>query len=156
MASMVDLMLDQAEALVEQNPRSGAAKRRAVSSAYYAAFHALMWLCASEMLPDGDTESAEFERVYRGIDHGPMKNAFQTNGPLKQTIILREIGTDLIQLQEARMIADYSPPRSNLFERAVVEEQIERARSIVSRLENLTDRDRQTLAVHLLFQARKK
>jgi hypothetical protein len=156
MASMVDLMLDQAEALVEQNPRSGAAKRRAVSSAYYAAFHALMWLCASEMLPDGDIDSADFERVYRGIDHGPMKNAFQTNSPLKQTVVLREIGTDLIQLQEARMIADYSPPRRNLFDRASVKEHIARARSVVSRLDSLADRDRQTLAVHLLFQARKK
>ncbi|MBO1018861.1 hypothetical protein IPV08_02610 [Methylobacterium sp. SD274] len=156
MASMVDLMLDQAVALVEQNPRSGAAKRRAVSSAYYAAFHALMWLCASEMLPGGDTSSADFERVYRGIDHGPMKNAFQTNGPLKQTIVLRDIGTDLIQLQEARMIADYSPPRSNLFELAAVKEHLDRARSVVSRLEGLTGPDRQTLAVHLLFQARRK
>lgn len=156
MASMTDLMLDQAEALVEQNPRSSAAKRRAVSSAYYAAFHRLMLLCAREVLPEEDVESAEFERVYRAIDHGPAKNAFLANGPLRQIDALRQIGTDFIQLQDARMLADYSPPRRSLFERSTVSEHISRARSIVFRLQALTEKDRQTLAVHLLFQARKK
>lgn len=153
---MVELMLDQAETLVEQNPRSSAAKRRAISSGYYAAFHELMWLCANEILPDEDIGSLEFERVYRAIDHGPVKNAFLANGPLKQIDALRRIGTDLIQLQDARMSADYSPPRPNLFDRATAMEHIARARSLVSRLQDLNEKDRQILAVHLLFQARKK
>lgn len=153
---MIDLMLDQAEALVEQNPRSSAAKRRAISSAYYASFHMLMWVCAREVLPEEDVGSDAFGRVYRSIDHGPVKNAFLAKGSLEQIDSLQQIRTDFIQLQDARMLADYAPPRPNLFARATAKEHIARARSLVSRLKNLNDKDRQTLAIHLLFQARKK
>ena len=148
-------MLEQASELVERYPRSSAAKRRAVSSAYYAAFHWLLWTCARTVLPEAGSESADFERAYRALDHGTLKNAF-AGGSLKKAAALGAIGTDFVQLQEARIKADYSPPRHNLFALAEVKEHLTRARTIIDGLTALNDLDRQTLAINLLFPSRKK
>jgi hypothetical protein len=156
MTAMVLQMLDQATELIERNPGSSAAKRRAVSGAYYAAFHAVMQLCADEILPGSDAASAEFERVYRQIDHGPLKQAFVSDGPLKRNTALRQIGDDIIRLQDARKLADYAPPRPNVVTLAKAREHVERAREILSRLASLTAQDRRTLALNLLFPPRKK
>ena len=73
MTAFVSQLLEQAPELIERNPGSSAAKRRAVGTAYYATFHAIMQLCADAILPNSDIASAEFGRVYRRIDHGPLK-----------------------------------------------------------------------------------
>ncbi len=155
MASVMEQMLEQAVELVERHPSSSAAKRRAVSSAYYAAFHWLLWTCARTVLPELQSETAEFERVYRTLDHGTLKNAFASN-TLKSNAALSAIGTDFVQLQEARIKADYTPPRRNLFALPEVKEHLARARTIIAGLTDLNAQDRQTLAVHLLFPVRKK
>jgi hypothetical protein len=155
MASVMEQMLEQAAELVERHPHSSAAKRRAVSSAYYAAFHWLLWTCGRTVLPDLDPETDEFVRVYRALDQGTLKNAF-ASGLLKSNAALSAIGTDFVQLQEARIKADYTPPRRNLFAVSEVREHLERARTIIDRLTDLNEQDRQTLAVHLLFPVRKK
>lgn len=155
MPSMIDSMLRQAADLVERNPRSSAAKRRAVSSAYYATFHQLLALCAGSILPDGDVGTPEFERVYRTLDHGTLRHAF-TAAPLRSNPVLSPIGFGFVQLQEARIKADYSPPRRNLFSLAEVTEYLARARALVSALTELDDPDRRVLVVHLLFPSRKK
>ncbi|MDP4021836.1 hypothetical protein Q8W71_04290 [Methylobacterium sp. NEAU 140] len=148
-------MLDQADELIERYHRSSAAKRRAVSTAYYAAFHWLLWHCAQQILPGEDANSVEFERVYRALDHGTLKNAFNGN-VLKGNSSLNAIGTDFIQLQEARIKADYTPPRRNVFALSEAKEHLARAREIIAKMQDLNDADRQVLAIHLLFPSRKK
>lgn len=153
---MIGQMLDQADAQLDLYSRSAAAKRRAVSTAYYAAFHAIMWTCARRVLPSEAVDTDAFERVYRGVDHGSVKGVFQPNGALSKLKIFDEIGTDIVQLQAARIRADYSSPRRNLFQFSEAKEHVARARKIVTRLSNLGDEDRQILAIHLLFPVRKK
>src|SRR3954454_3078466 len=113
-ATMVERLFDLARGMIEDSPLSSAVKRRAVSTVYYAAFHALLRTCADALLPDEELGSAEYERVYRAIDHGSLKSAFDAQkGPLKDNPRLREIGELLVQLQSARIAADYLPPRIN-------------------------------------------
>jgi hypothetical protein len=48
---MVDRLLDLADQMVREGSGSSALRRRAVSTAYYAVFHALAKSCASILLP---------------------------------------------------------------------------------------------------------
>jgi len=108
--TMVDRLLDLADQMVREGFESSATRRRAVSTAYYAVFHALAKSCASILLRSIDKHSDIYERVYRALDHGPLKNAFMTkDGPLKYRQTLRDIGELVIQLQSERHRADYTP-----------------------------------------------
>lgn len=157
MGTHVGRLLDLADALIDQHPRSSAVKRRAVSTAYYAAFHALMRTCADALLPDQGRDTAEYERVYRALDHGSMKNAFQATGsPLRQSKHLSRIGELIVPLQSARMQADYAPPRINFYEADQARDFVAQAREIVSRLDALPAEAKLTLAVHLIFKDRSK
>src|SRR5271156_3336117 len=92
--SMVSLLLEAADTLLEERPRSSAFKRRAISTAYYAVFHALAKLCAESMLPSAVRSTNEYTRVYRALEHGPLKAAFGKE-PLRGHETLRRIG-DLV------------------------------------------------------------
>lgn len=160
--TLVDRLLDLAEQTIEDNPQSSAIRRRAVSTAYYAAFHALMRTCADVVLPDADANSPEYAAVYRAIDHGSLKRAFGERpgsgraGPLRETAALREIGDLIVPLQSARVEADYSPPKTGFYKDRQVEEYIAIARRIVERLRALRTQDRVVLAVHLIFKDRSR
>ena len=157
MGTYVGRLLDLADALIDLHPRSSAVKRRAVSTAYYAAFHALMRTCADTLLPEGSRDTAEYERVYRALDHGSMKNAFQTAGsPLRQNKPLGRIGELIVPLQSARMQADYASPRIDFYEEDQARDFVAQAREIVSGLDALTAEARLVLAIHLIFKDRSK
>jgi hypothetical protein len=110
-------------------------------------------LCADELLGKTGRSSQEYERVYRSLDHGPLKTAFERN-PLKEYPILREIGNYVVALQSARHKADYSPPKRDLLRREECRQLIETARTTIERLRSLEQAERRTLAVHLLFKSR--
>lgn len=154
MATMIECMLDQADDLISRYPTSRAARRRAVSSAYYATFHALSECCADWVLPEEDETSETYEKVYRAIDHKPMKNAFRNQTALRQRPALLRIGETIIELQNARLSADYLPSGHKLFSLADAEEYMAKARLTVERIDRLTPADRTTLAIHLLFKDR--
>ncbi len=82
MNTMVERLLSLAEDLQSQDVRSAVFRRRAVSTAYYAVFHALARLCADELIGKNGRSSRDYERVYRALDHGPLKSAFERS-PLK-------------------------------------------------------------------------
>jgi uncharacterized protein (UPF0332 family) len=149
--TMVSRLLDAAELLLESGGRSGAFRRRAVSTAYYAVFHSLAKSSAGALLSDDATE--EYVRVYRALDHGPLKSAFAT-GPLKDRDNLREIGTTVILLQSERHKADYLPPTKGVFTVKRARELVDQARDVVAAIEQLSSADRRTLAAHLLFKNR--
>jgi uncharacterized protein (UPF0332 family) len=148
---MVDRLLEMAEMLVQEYPRSGAAKRRAVSTAYYAVFHEIADTCAEELFRDSDVNSPEYERVYRALDHASLN----AQGPLNRIPTLREIGRSIATLQNERMKADYKPPTKNLFSRAETRELIELARDTVRRIGSLRPEDRRVMAIRLLFKERR-
>ena len=155
MATMVERLLDAADDLLTSR-RSSAAKRRAVSTAYYSVFHGLAKLCADELLPRADREADEYLRVYRALDHGTAKQAFNLPGsPLRTEPQFKEIGDWLALLQEQRERADYLPPLPVPFTEARAIQLVAEARKACAAIDRLSPEDRRTLAVRLLFKARR-
>ncbi len=85
--------------------------RRAVSTAYYAVFHALARACADALV--GKTKvkrpNKAWVEVYRGLGHGAARNACSaaTNIGFPQEI--KEFSNAFERLQSARHAADYDP-----------------------------------------------
>lgn len=85
--------------------------RRAVSSAYYAVFHALAKTCADVLV--GKTKSKRpnkaWVEVYRGLDHGIAKTACERAGNVAFPQAIKDFSDAFGQLQFARHCADYDP-----------------------------------------------
>jgi hypothetical protein len=135
--------------------RSATLQRRAVSTAYYAVFHALARLCAAELLGGGVStrKTMEYEKVYRALDHGPLKTAF-TSIPLKNFIPIKAIGDRVVELQSERIRSDYLPSRGRLYKTIECARLVQSARSAVELIEKLSADERRTLAVYLIFKNR--
>src|ERR1700733_451735 len=142
MATMVSRLLDAADLSIQEGSNSSAFRRRAVSTAYYAVFHALAKHCADEMLQPIARNSDEYERVYRALEHGTLKSAFSK----RSSKILRDIGDSIVGLQTERHRADYLPPVRNLFSISEAQKLVDQARKAVSEIESLSKQDRRTLA----------
>ena len=150
--TMVDRLLDAAQTLLDAGSRSSAFKRRAVSTAYYAVFHALAKTCSTAMLPHEAYETKDFERVYRTLDHVTLATAFNRD-PLKQIDGMRRISEIVVRLQDERKRADYLPPTRNIFSSTQVITLLGQAREAVQAIDRLSAADRRTLAVWLLFKS---
>lgn len=153
--SMVERLLSAAEDILKSKPRSAAYRRRAVSTAYYAVFHALAKLCAETLLKDASHNDEAYSKIYRALDHGPLRNMF-VQAPLKDHPVIKMFGPSIITLQAERHRADYSPPDRNMFTASKVAEIINQARFVVGELDNLNEADRLLLATSLLFKERKQ
>lgn len=152
---MVSLLLEAADTLLKERPRSSAFKRRAVSTAYYAVFHALAKLSADNLLHSADRKTDEYSRVYRALEHRSLKAAFGQE-PLRDHVTLRKIGDLVVALQSERYRADCLPPIKNVFSQPETKKLIEQARQAVGEIEALSPQDRRTLATCLLFRARQQ
>mgnify|MGYP003651306772 CR=1 FL=1 len=152
---MASRMLDAADHLLRHGTRSIAFRRRAVSTAYYAAFHAVDKLCADYLTRSAPRASAEYLRVYRALDHASLKNAF-ARSPLKDVPRLGQIGSSLVTLQTERHRADYLPPIANVFTHDRGTLLLEMAREVVKQIEAIKPRDEacRLLAISLLFKER--
>jgi uncharacterized protein (UPF0332 family) len=108
-------LLDQAADLVlkEANRPRQASLRRAISTAYYAVFHLLIFEATKTIVP----EKSIGYLVARAFQHNEMKEiskAFYAGAPKKLGTILPTVSSDLkhvagafVTLQEARHQADY-------------------------------------------------
>ncbi|MYC37857.1 MAG: hypothetical protein F4X66_13240 [Chloroflexi bacterium] len=93
-------------------PTTGAI-RRAISTAYYAAFHALAASNADALIgPAHDQLTAEaWFRIYRGLDHNHAKSQLQQNRAYLPADA--QVFADLFRdLQNERHNADYNPRAS--------------------------------------------
>ncbi|MGO9743610.1 MAG: hypothetical protein ACLPN5_19255 [Roseiarcus sp.] len=105
MSKLHDDLMETAEHLLAQPARfEGAKFRRAASTAYYAVFHRLAALCATHV-GRLKTDSEEFQKLYRYIDHGPTRKALKSSAEFGNSL-----GRPFELLQEARNLADYSGP----------------------------------------------
>ena len=156
-ASMASRLLDAADTLLREGRRSNAFRRRAVSTAYYAVFHALAKLCADYVTRSARRATDEYGRVYRSLEHGVLKNAF-AQPPLKDNQKLSDIGAIVVRLQAERHRADYLPPIAGIFSRDIAQELVEQAREAVAELESLKpqNKDCRTLATSLVFRERRQ
>ena len=96
------------------NPRpTRATAHRAVSTAYYAAFHALMESNASSVIPQPDTalKAEAWTQIYRMPSHQDARNRLAA----ARTILpepARQYASELANLYDARINADYNPNRT--------------------------------------------
>lgn len=151
--TMIERLLALAEELAEKSGRSPTLRRRAVSTAYYALFHALAELCAQELLgSDTSKRSNEYVRVYRSLDHGTLKKAF-LEPPLTGVPALQKIGNRVVRLQSERIRSDYLPQQS-IYTTEQSIDLVKSARAALLWVDKLSHGDRRTLAVHLLFKNR--
>jgi hypothetical protein len=150
---MHDDLLDIASRLAqleEGKPRQ-ASLRRAISSAYYALFHAVAKLCADKLVGYSKPWGL-YTPIYRTLDHGKAKDVFKRM-LTGHGADIAGIGQTFILLQEQRHMADYDPSPLRLG-RAETFDLIERARQAMSRLGALSEDERLLLATQLIARTR--
>lgn len=152
MASLVERMLQIADGLIADRPRSAAARRRAVSTAYYAAFHAFARVCTDELVREADIGSTVYTRAYRALTHGAFQTARGQLSQLTGTTRLREALDLMHSLRQAREVADYACPDPDAMKLSAAREHLDQAHEIVERLDRLTASEREFLAVFLLVK----
>lgn len=123
---------------------TGAHKRRAVSTAYYAAFHAFTYSLVSSLVP---TDNASlFARVYRKPEHKQFGDATLLRGSEQAD----SIRTAMKNLRDWREKADYdiqtfdAPPEQ-------IAQLIENAEQVIGMIEKLDEETRLHLAVNVLI-----
>ena len=133
--------------------------RRAVSTTYYALFHALAECCANTLIgatPRNRSQQA-WRQTYRALDHRHAKN--QCNRT-EITLFPQEIQTfaaSFIDLQNRRHTADYDPlpnRSSTFFYRHDVLELITEAEQAINSLNSAYPLDRHAFAAYVLFPLR--
>lgn len=110
-ANLAAQFLATSKTLVETSPEDSGALRRAISTAYYAVFHALARMCADALVGDveADRPNKAWVEVYRGLDHGKCKNACAGAKNVAFPQELRDFADAFGQLQSIRHQADYDP-----------------------------------------------
>jgi hypothetical protein len=85
------------------------ARNRAVSTAYYALFHALAEFCARELV-GAWTPWPPFRHIYRSVEHGHARRVFEEIAKDRTfSQEARVLGQLFVDLQKARHAADYDP-----------------------------------------------
>ena len=153
-----DLIEIAAELLQSPSGRhKQAALKRAVSTAYYALFHALAYNCVDSLLGwrmHSDNYWDVVTPLYRMVDHSAAKKVFvQIKNDRSSSDELRRISVAFTELQADRIFADYDP-RPGLFTRGDVLQRIEQARDAIHDLRSLSADGRRALAVQLISKQR--
>lgn len=155
---MIEDLLDIAKSLAERE--KGRPKhtslRRAVSTAYYALFHAVAERCAGTLITFGG-EGSDWETyslVYRTLDHASAKKVF-TQDPLGRLFgpQVARIGAIFVRLQDARITADYDPKPFRLGRDEGLE-LVAQAREGSELMNKLPNDQARRLAAHLIAKRR--
>ena len=131
--------------------------RRAVSTAYYALFHALANCCADMLAGSTRTNRSQraWRQTYRALEHGHAKNQC-----VNQSVMgrfppeIQGFGEEFADMQALRHIADYDPDPEDTFIRAGVLEYIERSETAILEFDNAPAADRRAFAIYVLFRLR--
>ena len=124
--------------------------KRAVSTTYYAMFHAVCSSNADVLVgtsPTGD-DLELWVQAYRALDHRPAKDrlaSYQLYSPAPEILDFSGV---FGRMQGYRLDADYNP--SSVFVRVEVVTLIDRAEAVTQAFDNLPARQRRLLATHLL------
>lgn len=130
--------------------------KRAVSTAYYALFHALAYNNVDALLGWGMPSPHYWDIVspiYGLIEHGSAKSALgRITRTHPQSDVFIRVGSAFAEIQKQRMLADYDPkPRFTL---SAVRELIEVAREAIADIGRLRRDDRRFLASQLIAKNR--
>ena len=153
-------LIDSARILAgasERQSRQGrprqAMLKRAISTAYYAMFHALCSSNASLVAGQStDAQSREaWTRTYRGLDHGPARERMaRASGQMDPAV--QQFATVFALLQQQRQRADYDP--HSRFLRNQVVNLIQIAEAATQGLMNTAPAVRRPLATLVLLRDR--
>lgn len=162
-------LLEQADELL-QAPERGAPrqadKRRAVSAAYYALFHALAALIANELIGAVHKKQPRYTLVYRSIEHAKLRalcsDLIKSQPPAKYRAFspaagfstdLKVVANAFVDLQELRHRADYDP--SYKIDTATARRHVRRARVAIRRLAKLPAVEHQLFSTLALFEPKR-
>ena len=127
--------------------------RRAVSTAYYAMFHALASSnadCLAGTPHDPLTEHA-WSRIYRGLNHNAARrNLLQDHGLFSAQI--KEFATVFAEVQDLRHLADYEPNR--VFTLPQTLELIDRAEAAIASFMQTSADEHRVMAIQTLISRR--
>ena len=152
---IVSDFLATARRLAEAAPRKPkqADLRRAISTAYYALFHAFA-LDAANLLFGGAGKELEaaWAQTYRALDHGAAKKACAQVRAPEFPLPICAAAEVFVTLQQQRHDADYDPLKR--FTRAEAVEIIDVAEATIASLKSCTPKDRVAFAVQILLKRR--
>ena len=128
--------------------------RRAVSTAYYAMFHALAQTCAALLGTNPSTKHAWIQ-LYGALEHGPAKSRCTGPSNVLQTFprAVQNFASHFVKMQAHRHRADYDPTAR--LERAAVFQYIEETKTAIEDLNQAPRKDRRAFAVYVLFPLRR-
>lgn len=127
--------------------------KRAVSTAYYALFHALAKDAADRLIGVGAARTDRaWVQTYRALDHGFAKNACRETRNLGFPANLVDCANEFVELQDARHRADYDPEAR--YSRAEALDWVARAEVAIAKLKASSNKDRKAFAVHILMRRR--
>ncbi|MFN6955541.1 MAG: hypothetical protein ACK4PG_12170 [Acetobacteraceae bacterium] len=161
--SLADDLLQAADLLVGEGrgTTKQARLRRALSTAYYAVFHALCEFVATGLVGGNTKEAPQRARaqVYRALDHHKaktrLKSLFQ-NGRFRTDLrfpqAVETFAVAFENLQEERHRADYDPLAK--FGRGEVRLLIDEAKAAVDCLRKIRGKHQAALAVWVMFDHR--
>lgn len=151
-------LLEQAEKLVGSRQ---ADIRRAISSAYYALFHAASINAADAVAGTGNRQSERYALVYRSINHSSLsaicdaianaRPGIQPQGGFSTNF--RAFAKALTELQRERHRADYDPLAR--FSRTDALVTISTARTAFAHFKTATEEERSVFGSLLLFSRRR-
>ena len=124
--------------------------RRAVSTAYYAMFHALCESNADTLVgqsPPGPHTNLWVE-TYRALQHRTAKNRLASYIQLTQEPSVHNFGQVFVNMQQQRISADYDPRAR--FVRSEVVASIDRSEAAINAFYNTPAPTRRRLAIYLL------
>jgi hypothetical protein len=154
---MIDDLLEIADMLAarEEDRPKQASLKRAVSTAYYALFHALSDLCGSELIGKPSPRTwVNYRIIDRSLDHGSTRNILD---PKKEAISrdpeINVIALAFSNLQHERHIADYDPEFT--LSRANALELVAQSRGAIRTLRSLSRAKRKSLAAQLIARPRR-
>ena len=130
------------------------ALRRAISTAYYATFHALATSNADCIIgsPHDPLSRHAWDRVYRGLEHGIARVQLREGRHLF-SLDIRRFGDAFGRLQEVRQRADYD--HTQTFDAIVATTWIDRAEEAIRGFMQASVEERTAVAVQSLIRRRR-
>ena len=125
--------------------------KRAVSTAYYALFHALCYSNANAIAgsaPGSPPYPLAWSRTYRALEHGPASQRMNRQAG-NMSLALQDFASAFITIQGHRHRADYDPEAR--FRRSDVVNLISRTETAIETLFAASTAERRTLAVVVLM-----
>ena len=161
-------LLEQAEKLIKAPPAGPPRQvdlRRAISAAYYAAFHAVLTAAADLYVGAVNRTTNRYAVVYRSVEHRELRDlcgkikGSAAPGRLAQYVPQNKFDDEtrtftglLLDLQEKRLDADYNP--SIRLRTSDARLAITIARNAIGRLKDAKPESREAFLTLLLFRVR--